>query len=183
MVVKIILLSATLKTTTTPASKITTVSSIHSYAYYFIDDVSITPGCCPVDMAFTNIVQPTCGSNNGSINLGVANSPICGENGSVSYLWSNGATTKNVANLAANTYTVTVTNQGGCTATLSTVLNNGGCCPTVVTINTTAATCGANNGSISAVVSNNPVRLAIYGLIMLLRLRLVMCHPVLTPLR
>jgi hypothetical protein len=132
-------------------------SSIHSYAYYFIDDVSITPGCCPVDMAFTNIVQPTCGSNNGSINLGVANSPICGENGSVSYLWSNGTTTKNVANLAADTYTVTVTNQGGCTATLSTVLNNGGCCPTVVTINTTAATCGANNGSISAVVSNNPV--------------------------
>ncbi|MCH2023238.1 MAG: T9SS type B sorting domain-containing protein [Saprospiraceae bacterium] len=38
-------------------------------------------------------------------------------NGSVSYIWSNGDSTQNISGLAAGTYTVTVTNDYGCTAT------------------------------------------------------------------
>ena len=130
-------------------------NSIHPYAYYFIDDVSITPGCCPVDLAINNVVQPSCGNNNGGIALGVNNTPVCGESGGFTYLWSNGTTTKNNNNIGVGTYTVTVTGPGGCTATLSTTLTATACCTLAASVNASNATCGSNTGSLSASASGN----------------------------
>lgn len=59
---------------------------------------------CPVQITGT-VVNATCfGSANGSITLQTTNTQ-----GTVSYLWSNGATTKNISGLVSGTYTVTVT--------------------------------------------------------------------------
>ncbi|WP_460504239.1 SprB repeat-containing protein, partial [Hymenobacter agri] len=50
-------------------------------------------------------------ASNGAMTLAVS-----GGTAPYTYLWSNGATTQNLSGLAAGTYTVTVTDAGGCTA-------------------------------------------------------------------
>jgi Secretion system C-terminal sorting domain/SprB repeat len=68
---------------------------------------SITVASLPtVSAASTNI--SCAGLNNGQA--------IAAAAGGLSYRWSNGETTAVIANLAAGTYTVTVTNAGGCQA-------------------------------------------------------------------
>lgn len=65
------------------------------------------------------------------------------------YSWNNGATTTTVSNLYAGNYTVTITDGNGCLATSNAILSDPAPLntPTIVTKN---ATCGLNNGSITA---------------------------------
>ncbi|MCB0645011.1 MAG: choice-of-anchor A family protein, partial [Saprospiraceae bacterium] len=87
------------------------------------------------------------GQNNGSINLMVS-----GGTPTYSFAWSNGATTEDLSNLSAGTYTVTVTDANGCTKTASATINQ----PTAITATTTKVDVdcnGANNGSIDLTVS------------------------------
>ncbi|KPM46550.1 Ig-like domain-containing protein, partial [Jiulongibacter sediminis] len=58
------------------------------------------------------------GESNGSIDLTVSNATE-----PISYSWSNGATTQDISGLVADTYSVTVTDVNGCTATASVVVN------------------------------------------------------------
>ena len=51
------------------------------------------------------------GQANGAVYISVT-----GNNGPVTYLWSNAATTQDIVNIVAGTYTVTVTDDNGCTA-------------------------------------------------------------------
>lgn len=55
------------------------------------------------------ITNASCPGGDGSIDISVSNAIP-----PVSYSWSNGATTQDVSGLAPGTYTVTVTNTGGC---------------------------------------------------------------------
>ena len=55
--------------------------------------------------------HPSCTQNNGSINI----TPVGGV-APYTYLWSNGATTQDLQNLAAGSYLVTITDAGGCLA-------------------------------------------------------------------
>jgi hypothetical protein len=57
----------------------------------------------------TSKTDVTCGLNNGSVKLTIPN-----DGKTYTYLWSNGAKTKDVSNLSAGDYTVTVTQTGGC---------------------------------------------------------------------
>src|ERR1043165_630808 len=54
------------------------------------------------------------GQNNGAVNI-----TATGGTGSFVYHWSNNASSEDISNVAANTYTVTVTDQNNCTATAS----------------------------------------------------------------
>jgi len=65
------------------------------------------------------IISSTCGKNNGTVVL----SPSGGTPG-YSYLWSNSATTATVSGLAAANYTVTVTDNNGCTSSTVLAVNN-----------------------------------------------------------
>ncbi|MBK7683034.1 MAG: SprB repeat-containing protein [Bacteroidetes bacterium] len=70
-------------------------------------------------VSVTNVTNETCaGFANGSINISVS-----GGSAPYTYLWSNGSVTQNQSNLSAGTYTVTVTDSNGATATTSATVN------------------------------------------------------------
>ncbi|MFN8396563.1 MAG: T9SS-dependent M36 family metallopeptidase [Bacteroidia bacterium] len=85
-----------------------------------------------------------CGQNNGS-----ATATATGGTGNYSYAWSNSGTTATINGLAGGTYTVTVTDQAGCTSTSSTTLqafSN----PTANVVATNATCYNQNDGSVVA---------------------------------
>lgn len=93
------------------------------------------------------VTQANCGGADGAINISVT-----GDHSPFSYLWSNGATTEDISNLTAGTYTVYVTDTTLCTDSATFILNN------ISSINTTAnitpASCISNSdGSIDLLVS------------------------------
>lgn len=83
-------------------------------------------------------VNASCGNANGSINLTVS------PNGNYNYLWSNGATTQDINNLLAGTYTVTVSNSTGCSNSLAVIVT--GTSAPVIIATAGNASCGASNG-------------------------------------
>lgn len=89
------------------------------------------------------------GGNNGSINLIVndGTSPY-------TYTWSNGATTEDAANLAAGSYTVTVTDANGCISTETrTVSQPSAALSSATTVTGTVSCFSGNNGAINLTVS------------------------------
>ncbi len=90
------------------------------------------------------IYDTSCGENNGSISLSVS-----GGFGDYMYAWSNGSSGNQIDDLAPGTYTVTVTDEGGCTGTAS--ANILPSTAVEVSLTKTNTSCGENNGS---VVSN-----------------------------
>ena len=88
-----------------------------------------------------------CDQPNGSVT--VTPSPP----GTYTYLWSNGATTQNQANLPAGNYAVTISAGGTCEKSLSAQVGTKPFEPTV-SFTTTPSTCGRSDGS--AAVSVNP---------------------------
>lgn len=94
----------------------------------------------------SNIQNVSCfGGNNGSIQLTVS-----GGSGTLQYEWSNGANTKNLTNIPAGTYMITITDQNACaldetyTVTQPPVLNSN------ITVNSQIVYNGNNNGSLTA---------------------------------
>ncbi|MFN8278029.1 MAG: PKD domain-containing protein [Chitinophagales bacterium] len=67
-----------------------------------------------------NKTNTTCGASNGQAAVSITGASSNG----ASYIWSNGAATGSLTNLAAGTYTVTVTTSLGCQATTSTTITN-----------------------------------------------------------
>ncbi len=123
-----------------------TVTISDTYSCTKIVNLSITqPNPFILSSTITNV---TCfGLSNGQII-----SSISGSQGSTSYLWSNGATTANLANISAGNYSLTVTDTPGCTASIQNVVNQ----PAQINIslNTTNVSCNnTTNGAVSASVS------------------------------
>ncbi len=124
--------------------------SIHSYAYYFIDDVSVVPGICTVTCPTINatavVSNVSCGStNNGAINL----TPSGGQT-PYTYLWSNGSVSEDIGTLVAGPYSVTMTDANSCTGTFAaTVTSSPGLS---INPNPTSISC---NGLINGVAAVN----------------------------
>jgi hypothetical protein len=88
-------------------------------------------------------VDASCGAANGSIDL-----TITGGTGPFTILWSNGETTEDLINLAANTYSVTLTDASLCVANITVTINSiGG--PSGISTTVNNATCGNTNGAIT----------------------------------
>ena len=89
------------------------------------------------------------GQNNGNINLAVS-----GGTAPYSYSWSNGATTQNINDLTAGSYSVTVTDANGCTAQVMAITISQPAAALATSINTTDVLCfGLSTGAISTTVS------------------------------
>jgi len=86
----------------------------------------------------------TCGNSNGSASVSVS-----GGTSPYTYLWSNTSTSNSITNVTAGTYSVTVTDNHGCTNVNNVAVNNTGA-PTVSVNSVTNVTCnGGTNGAAS----------------------------------
>lgn len=107
----------------------------------------IVPDQAAPVLSINTLINASCpGLADGRIRVNVA-----GGTPPFAYLWSNGAVGQLNSNIAAGTYTVTVTDNSGCTAIFSATVNEPS--PLVLVTNSTTATCGSNNGSAGVVVN------------------------------
>lgn len=81
----------------------------------------------------------TCGNNNGSASVTVSSGQF-----PYTYLWSNSTTDSIIVNVRAATYSITVTDQGGCSATAAITIDSTN--NLMVDFAGFNATCGLNNG-------------------------------------
>lgn len=103
--------------------------------------VTITQPSSSVSVSISSQTDVTCnGASSGS-----ATASGSGGSSPFTYSWSNSATGATATGLAAGSYTVTVTDAGGCTANTSVTINQ----PSAITTTTgfTPATCGNSNGT------------------------------------
>ena len=132
-----------------------TVSNLSAgtYGVTVTDDNSCaatTSGTVNEPSALTVSVSGTagfCGNNNGA-----AFASASGGSSPYIYSWNNGSSGANISGLGNGTFTVTVTDDHGCTATGSVSMNTPSGI-TAVNINTTDPDCGQSNGSAVAVVT------------------------------
>jgi hypothetical protein len=105
-------------------------------------------GCCAMTASATSTNASCVGVANGSANLTVLNATL-----PVTFLWSNGATSEDLANVLSNTYSVVATDALGCIANASvTVGNDGGSAPAAATaINGPSGACRNSTGIVFSV--------------------------------
>jgi hypothetical protein len=109
--------------------------------------VSMSDGCGGCALVFNPVVtNPSCSLQNGSIDPSVT-----GQNGTLTYSWSNGATTPFISGLADGTYSVIVTDASSCTDSATFVLVQSG--TVVVTMNPTDNFCSAMGASINTSIA------------------------------
>ncbi len=100
----------------------------------------------------SNVVNPTCGLNNGAISLtlsgGTAPYTLSVDTGSGTVNVPVTGTTATLPNLPAETYSFVVTDNAGCQATLQITLTGGGnCCNLAIAATLTQPGCGQTTGS------------------------------------
>lgn len=107
---------------------------------------------CGIGIGMQVTVQTTPMSCGTACN-GTATAQVTGGTAPYTYLWSNGATTGSISNLCTGTYTVEVTDAGGCTFIAQGIVQSGNN-TLQVTINSTNESCaGLCDGSAIAIAS------------------------------
>lgn len=117
----------------------------------FRKPVTITISQSPALASTPTINHPTC-TTPGSI------TNVIGTGGTnLTFAWSNGATSYNLDGVSAGTYTLTLTNDAGCSTTFGPYVLTGGGAPSLTTPPTiTNQTCNGN-GSLAGMVVNSSV--------------------------
>ncbi|MGB1205428.1 MAG: choice-of-anchor L domain-containing protein [Chitinophagales bacterium] len=118
-------------------------------------DVSLTNSTIPT-IELDNAQDAVCGLPNGSISVFTTNGT-----GTIFYEWSHDANLNQPTadNLIGNTYTVTISDENGCSAEQSFTIENLAS-PTIVVEETVQTTCGQDNGSITVSASGGTGTLA-----------------------
>lgn len=99
----------------------------------------------PLSVEISSVNHIACnGSNSGSIEIMVS-----GGTGSYNYSWSNGANTKDISNLAAGNYSVTITDENSCTATIDTSITEFAALSVTIDSIINASCGGVNDGAIA----------------------------------
>ncbi len=100
--------------------------------------------------------ETAAGANNGTATA----NPTGGTPG-FTYLWSNGATTQTITNLAPGGYSVTTTDGNGCTAIQTVTVNSFNCALAISTASTNVNCFGENNGTatVSMTGANQPAQI------------------------
>jgi hypothetical protein len=119
--------------------------------------VTDTEGCsttCSVEVDFMAptaceiVVQDAqCGQSNG-----IATVIATGGVGNYTYLWNTGDTVSEITGLSGGTYSVTVTDDFGCSTVCEAIITDNGSGP-ICSITGTDATCGNNNGTVQVMVT------------------------------
>ncbi len=119
-----------------------------------VTDANLCTRSVSITITQPPLLQITATSNNvscfGAAN-GTATTVVTGGTPPMQYLWSNGEITSNLANLVPGVYTVTVTDNNGCTASASVTITQ----PNVLQVSTTSTNVncfGAANGTGNATV-------------------------------
>jgi subtilisin-like proprotein convertase family protein len=94
------------------------------------------------------IVHEVCGNSQGSIDL-----TVTGNNGALSYLWSNGSNLQDISGLNAGSYSCTISDASGCELITNYIINNSASDLAIINSLITNETCGQTNGAIDIVVS------------------------------
>jgi uncharacterized protein affecting Mg2+/Co2+ transport len=95
-----------------------------------------------LSLGISTLAASCFGAATGSVDLTVSGgTPV------ITYLWSNGSTNEDLANVLAGTYTVTVTDANLCTATTSAIVTQ----PTALNLSTSVTNVACNGGSTGAI--------------------------------
>ncbi|MBY0477045.1 MAG: hypothetical protein K2Q24_05325 [Chitinophagaceae bacterium] len=142
---------------------------------YITDPNADGPGTIVVTITEPDVLTASAsGDNNICFNGTIGSAAVVAEGGTApyTYLWSNGATTDEITNLIAGTYSVTVTDANGCTTVASYVVtqptqvtlsitNGSTACSNIATVIVSGGTPGYtylwSNGSTSVTISGVPV--------------------------
>ncbi len=146
--------------TTSTSPYTITASQPGNYTISSVFSVDSDPDCAGTVSGNVNIAQVTlnpnattvsaiCGQNNGSVDLTV------GGNGNApySYIWSSGQTTQDLSGVPPGTYTATITDNNGCTASQTATVSDVITPPTLTTVIVNNTTCINGNGSIDLSVT------------------------------
>ena len=129
---------------------------------FAIDDINFAPLCENTDsvtIVVSNTILTTANTNvtcNGGNNGSASVNAIDGFT-PYSYDWSNGDTTNNINNLVAGTYTVTVTENIGCTTTASVVINEPMPLSAAISAQTNVSCFSGSEGTATVTASVGPV--------------------------
>ena len=116
-------------------------------SYTLVNDVSNCSAFCFIEVEANVINDEMCGSGNGSIDINILNAVA-----PVSYSWSNGATTEDISNLAAGSYTVVATDANNCSEVMTFTVNNNTGNLAISGASVGEENCGNGNGSIDITV-------------------------------
>lgn len=106
--------------------------------------VTVNP-CNSFVVELEDVIQVSCnGESDGAITVNIS-----GGTGNYSYLWSNGATTKDIEGLQAGTYTLTVNDAGNCGQELLVTIDE----PSAIAVTATITDADEDDGSIILSVS------------------------------
>ncbi|MEO8085898.1 MAG: LamG-like jellyroll fold domain-containing protein, partial [Bacteroidota bacterium] len=113
-------------------------------------DGQIDEGCCNIQLTYAS-TNSCIESPAGTIDLSVANATA-----PVNYSWSNATTTEDLTQIPAGTYDVTVTDNNGCTSSISVSISEIQCVTPIIDPTGTGTTTSSSGSELIGIYNNPP---------------------------